>query len=150
MKLILTQEVSGLGFPGDVVTVKDGYGRNYLVPYGMAMLWTRGGEKQVVQIKRARKVREVRDLAHAQEIKAQLEGLAVLVKARAGDSGRLFGSITSADIAEAIKRAGGPLVERRSIEVAAPIKTVGKHSAKIRVHADIVATVGVVVTADAE
>lgn len=149
MKLILTQEVSGLGFPGDVVTVKDGYGRNYLVPYGMAIAWTRGGEKQVVQIKRARKVRSVRDLAHAQELKAQLEAISVVVGARAGDSGRLFGSITTADIADAIKRAGGPLVERRSIEVSAPIKTVGKHSAKVRVHPDVVATVGIVVATDA-
>jgi len=150
MKLILTQEVSGLGFPGDVVSVKDGYGRNYLVPYGMAIPWTRGGEKQVVQIKRARKVREVRDLSHAQEIKAQLEALAVVVKARAGESGRLFGSITAADVADAIKIAGGPLVERRSIEIEAPIKTVGKHAAKVRVHAGVVASVGVLVTTNAE
>ena len=149
MKLILTQEVSGLGFPGDVVTVKDGYGRNYLVPYGLAMVWTRGGEKQVVQIKRARKVRAVRDLSHAQELKAQLEGISVIVSARAGDSGRLFGSITTADVADAIKRAGGPLVERRSIEVSAPIKTVGKHSAKVRVHPEVVATINIVVATDA-
>ena len=65
MKIILTQSVDGLGVPGDVVTVKDGYGRNYLVPRGMAMPWTAGGEKQVTQIKRARDAREIRDLAHA-------------------------------------------------------------------------------------
>ena len=77
MKLILTQEVAGLGAPGDVVEVKDGYGRNYLVPRGLAIRWTKGGEKQVASIKRAREVREVRDLDHAKEIKAQLEGLTV-------------------------------------------------------------------------
>ncbi|HVX43010.1 MAG TPA: bL9 family ribosomal protein, partial [Mycobacteriales bacterium] len=77
MKLILTQEVSGVGAPGDIVEVKDGFGRNYLVPRGFAMAWTRGGEKQIAQIKRAREVREVRDLGHAQEIKSQLEALAV-------------------------------------------------------------------------
>src|SRR5215468_6658640 len=98
MKLILVQEVAGLGQPGDVVEVKDGYGRNYLVPRGFAIAWTRGGEKQVAQIKRARQVREVRDLDHANEIKGQLEGLKVKLPVRAGDGGRLFGSVTLADI----------------------------------------------------
>ena len=87
MKIILTQSVDGLGVPGDVVTVKDGYGRNYLVPRGMAMPWTAGGEKQVTQIKRARDAREIRDVAHAKEVKEQLEGLTVVIPARAGESG---------------------------------------------------------------
>ena len=73
MKLILTQEVVGLGAPGDVVEVKDGYGRNYLVPRGLAMAWTKGGEKQIATIRRARDAREIRDLGHAQQVKAQLE-----------------------------------------------------------------------------
>ena len=91
MKLILTQEVTGLGAPGDVVEVKDGYGRNFLVPRGLALRWTRGGEKQIVQIKRARSAREIRDLDHANDVKAQLGGIKVVLRTNAGDAGRLFG-----------------------------------------------------------
>ena len=148
MKLILTQEVSGLGAPGDVVTVKDGYGRNYLVPRGFAIGWTKGGEKQVTQIKRARKVREIRDAAHANEVKQALEALVVSVPVKAGDSGRLFGSVTSADIAAAIKAAGGPVLEKRTIELAKPIKTVGKHAAKVKVHEGVVANVSLEIVAE--
>src|ERR1700759_2313072 len=105
MKLILTREVSGLGRPGDIVDVADGYGRNFLVPRGAAINWTKGAEKQIVQIKRARDAREIRDLSHAREIKADLEKLAVSLEARAGKDGRLFGSVTTADIASAVKSA---------------------------------------------
>src|SRR4051794_41952680 len=90
MKIILTQEVSGLGTPGDVVEVKDGYGRNYLLPQGFAILWSKGSEKQIVTIKRARGAREIRDLGHANEVKAQLEGLKVSLAVRAGSDGRLY------------------------------------------------------------
>ena len=147
MKLILTQDVAGLGAPGDVVEVKDGYGRNYLLPRGFAINWTRGGEKQVTQIKRARKVREVRDLSHANEIKAELEAKTITLPARAGEAGRLFGSITSADVADAVKAAGGPVLDKRKVILASPIKTVGKHSAKVEVHPDVVAIVSLVVVA---
>ena len=99
MKLILTQEVAGLGAPGDIVEVKDGYGRNYLVPRGFAIRWTKGGEKQIESIKAARATREVRDLDHAQEIKAKLEGSTVTLPVRAGEGGRLFGAVTVGDIA---------------------------------------------------
>jgi large subunit ribosomal protein L9 len=139
MKLILTQDVPGLGGPGDVVEVKDGYGRNFLMPRGFAIAWTRGGEKQVTQIKRAQKVREVRDLGHANEIKQALEALTITMPAHAGDSGRLFGSITSADIADAVKAAGGPVLDKRKVTLAAPIKTVGKHAATVEVHPDVTA-----------
>jgi large subunit ribosomal protein L9 len=148
MKLILTQEVSGLGAPGDVVVVKDGYGRNFLVPRGMAIVWTRGGEKQVTQIKRARKVREIRDLGHAQQVRDELQGLTIEVRAKAGEGGRLFGSVTTADVASAIRSSGGPLVERRSIELAGAVKTLGKHSARVRVHPEVVATVTFNVTSE--
>ena len=141
MKLILTQEVGNLGIPGDIVEVKDGYGRNYLVPRGLAIGWSRGAEKQIVQIKRAREVREVRDVGHAQEIKAQLEALTLRITAKAGAGGSLFGRITERDIAEAIKSAGGPLVDRRTIEVASPVKSVGRHSASVAIHADVAANV---------
>lgn len=141
MKLILTQDVAGLGAPGDVVEVKDGYGRNYLVPRGYAIRWTRGGEKQVTQIKRAQKVREVRDLGHANEIKQALEGLAITITANAGDTGRLFGSVTNADVADAVKAAGGPVLDKRKVTLSSPVKSVGKHSASVEVHPDVVATV---------
>jgi large subunit ribosomal protein L9 len=147
MKLILTQEVSGLGIAGDVVEVKDGYGRNYLLPRGYAIAWTRGGEKQVSQIKRAQKVREVRDLDHANEIKQALEALTITMTAHAGDSGRLFGSISAADIADAVKAAGGPVVDKRRVDMLAPIKTVGKHSATVEVHPDVTATLTLEVVA---
>ena len=147
MKLILTQEVAGLGAPGDVVEVKDGYGRNFLVPRGMAMPWTKGGEKQVSQIKRARDAREIRDLDHARDVKSQLEALAVVVTARAGDSGRLFGSITNADVVAAVRKAGGPLLDKRAIEVGA-VKTTGAHKAKVRVHPEVMAALSFEVVAE--
>ena len=108
MKLILTREVAGLGLAGDIVEVADGYGRNFLVPRGAAIGWSKGAEKQIAQIRRARDAREIRDLGHAREIKTDLEKLSVSLGARAGKDGRLFGSITAADIANAVKDAGGP------------------------------------------
>jgi len=143
MKLILTQEVAGLGAPGDVVDVKDGYGRNYLVPRGDAIRWTKGAEKEIASIKRARDVRSIQDVDHAQDVKAQLEALSVTLAARAGDAGRLFGSVTVGDVADAVKAAGGPDVDKRRIEIGTPIKTVGAHQVSIRLHPDVAATVGV-------
>jgi large subunit ribosomal protein L9 len=140
MKLILTQEVSGLGGPGDIVEVKDGYGRNYLVPRGAAILWSRGGEKQITAIRRGREVRDVRDLGQAGQIKTQLEGLSLTLPVRAGGGGRLFGAVTGADIADAVNRAGGPAVDKRRIEIGQPIKTVGAHQVSIRLHPEVVAT----------
>src|SRR6516164_3446107 len=117
MKLILTQEVTGLGAPGDVVDVAAGYGRNYLLPRGVAMAWTRGAEKQVDLIKRAREVREIRTLEDAQAVAGQLRKLTVRLKRRTGSNGRLFGSVGPADIADAVKAAGGPDLDRRKIVV---------------------------------
>ncbi len=114
MKIILTHEVSGLGAAGDVVDVKDGYARNYLVPRNFAIRWTKGGEKDVAQIRRARKIHEIATIEQANEVKAKLEGVKVRLATRAGDAGRLFGSVTPADIATAIERP----VARRSTSVA--------------------------------
>jgi len=147
MKLILTQEVDGLGGPGDVVEVKDGYGRNYLVPRGLAMRWTKGAEKQVASFRRAREVRDVRDLGHANEIKRQLEALKVKLPVRAGGTGRLFGSVTGADIVSAVTAAGGPAIDKRRIELGAPIKTLGSHSVKVRLHPEVAANVDLDVVA---
>jgi large subunit ribosomal protein L9 len=141
MKLILTQEVAGLGTAGDVVEVKDGYGRNYLLPRGSAVSWTKGGEKQLESIRRARRTREISDLDTAKEIKGRLEGSPVRLAVKAGGTGRLFGAITLADIAAAVTAAGGPEVDKRRIELGNPIKTVGMHTVTVRLHAEVAAAV---------
>ncbi|MFC6085583.1 50S ribosomal protein L9 [Sphaerisporangium aureirubrum] len=143
MKLILTTEVSGLGAPGDVVEVKDGYGRNYLIPRGYAMLWTRGAEKQIESIKKARSAREIRDLDTAKEVAGRLGNLRVTLRTRAGDSGRLFGSVTTGDIADAVKAAGGPALDRRRIEINNAIKSVGSHRVSVRLHPEVSANLDV-------
>lgn len=139
MKLILTAAVDNLGIAGDVVDVKDGYGRNYLLPRGFAMRWTKGAALQIEGIKRARDAREIRDLDHAQEVRTQIEGLNVQLQVNAGESGQLFGAVTPASIASAIKKAGGPNVDKRSIEVAKPIKSVGTHTVGVKLHEGVVA-----------
>jgi large subunit ribosomal protein L9 len=141
MKLILTQEVTGLGAPGDVVEVKDGYGRNYLVPRGEAIRWTRGAQKTVDSIKAARGTRAVHDHDHAEAIKARLEGAAVPLKVRAGAAGRLFGAVTVTDIAEAIAEVAGESVDKRTIAVGNPIKALGAHEVTVRLHDEVSATV---------
>jgi len=147
MKIILTQEVSNLGSPGDIVEVKDGYGRNYLLPQGLAIKWTKGGEKQVVSIKRARSTREIRDLGHANEVKAQLEELSVRLSARAGTGGRLFGSVTPTEVQEAVRAAGGPDLDRRRIELPGHIKSVGQYQVQVRLHTDVTAKFALTVVA---
>ena len=141
MKLILTQEVEGLGAPGDVVEVKDGYGRNYLVPRGLGIRWTRGGEKTIQSIKTARSARAARDAEHAGEIKTKLERSQVQVKVRAGEGGRLFGAVTTAEIADALADTSGEKVDRRTIVVANPIKSLGAHEVSVKLHDEVSATV---------
>ena len=141
MKLILTQEVTGLGTPGDVVEVKDGYGRNYLVPRGLATAWTKGGQKQVDQIRAARKSREIADVETARSVKASLEGRPVRLTVNAGASGRLFGAVTPGDVAEAVKTVTGTDVDRRKVEIGQPIKTVGEYRVSVRLHPEVSATV---------
>ena len=147
MKIILTQEVSGLGAPGDIVEVKDGYGRNYLLPQGFAIGWTKGAEKQVSSIKRARSAREIRDLGHANEVKARLEGLKVSLQVRAGSGGRLFGSVTPSEVQQAVIEAGGPELDKRRIELGGHIKTTGQHTVSVRLHSDVTASFAVNVVA---
>jgi large subunit ribosomal protein L9 len=143
MKLILTQEVEGLGAPGDVVEVKDGYGRNYLVPRGLGIRWTRGGEKTIQSIKTARSARAARDAEHAGEIKTKLERSQVQVKVRAGEGGRLFGAVTTAEIADALAETSGEKVDRRTIVVANPIKSLGNHEVTVKLHDEVSATVAI-------
>ena len=148
MKLILTGDVPNLGAPGDIVEVKDGYGRNYLLPRGLAIVATRGAEKQVATIRRAQKSREIRDLGHAREVAAQLGDLDVTVRAKAaGDSGRLFGSVTAADVVDAVRAAGGPALDRRAVDVPGQIKTLGKHPVTVRLHPEVTTELDVAVVA---
>ena len=148
MKLILTADVDNLGAPGDIVEVKDGYGRNFLLPRKMAIVATRGAEKQVASITRAQKARQIRDLGHAKEVAGSLGDLKIVIKAKAaGDSGRLFGSVTAADVVEAVRAAGGPPLDKRAVEVSSQIKTIGSHPVTVRLHPDVTTEVAVNVVA---
>jgi len=147
MKIILKHEVAGLGAAGDVVEVKPGYARNYLVPRGLAMPWTKGGEKDVEQIRRARKMREIATIEQAKQVKAELEAVQVRLKVRAGQSGRLFGSVTPADIARGVKDGGGPDIDKRRVELSSPIKSLGTHEVTVRLHDEVSARVKVEVRA---
>ena len=142
MKLILTREVPGLGSAGDVVTVKDGYGRNFLLPRSSAIVWTKGGEGQIDGIKRARAAREIRDLDHAKEIKNKLEGANIVVKVKVGASGSMFGSVTDKAIVAAIKAATGETVDRHKIKLDKHIKKVGKYTIKIALESSVLVRVG--------
>jgi large subunit ribosomal protein L9 len=146
-KLILTHEVTGLGAPGDVVDVKNGFGRNYLIPQGFAVPWTRGGEKQIESIKAARVAREHATLEEAQDLKARLQATTVKLTVKAGQGGRLFGSVKTSDVADAVAAAGLGTVDKRKIEIPTPIKAVGEHEATIRLRDDIVATITLQVVA---
>ena len=141
MKLILTNEVTGLGTAGDVIDVKDGYARNFLLPRGLATPWTKGGQKQVDAITTARASREVRSLEEAKQVKGRLEAAQVTVPAKAGNGGRLFGAVSTADISSAVKASGGPDLDRRKIEVKGHIKTTGSYEALVRLHPEVQATV---------
>jgi large subunit ribosomal protein L9 len=141
MKLILTREVNKLGNAGDVVTVKDGYARNFLLPRGVAIAWSLGGEKQIEGIRRARAAREVRDLDHANEIKATLEKASVSVKVKTGTAGRLFGSVTDKEIAAAIKAATTIDIDRHNLKTSGHIKKIGTHTVKVSLAHNVVATV---------
>lgn len=141
MKIILTQEVAGVGSAGDVAEVKDGYARNYLIPRGYAMRWTRGSESQIAGLRKTQADRALREADSAAEVAASLADTTVVLTVKAGDAGRLFGAVTPADIAAAIKDATGVTVDRRRVEVSAPIKMIGKHQVRVRLHADVIADV---------
>lgn len=147
MKVILTHEVGGLGAAGDVVDVKDGYARNYLVPRRLATPWTKGGQKQVDAIAKGREARAIKSLEEAKSIKGTLEASRVTVAAHAGTGGRLFGAVSTADVAAAVKSAVGADIDKRKIEVPAPIRTVGEHEVLVRLHPEVQARLGLTVVA---
>lgn len=146
MKLILTQEVPGLGSSGDVVEVKDGYGRNYLLPRGFATPWTKGAQKQIEQMQAANQARAIASLEDARALRDTVEAQPVVVRSKAGESGRLFGAVTGADIAEALAERG-VTVDRRRVAISTPIKAVGDYQVQIRLHEDIFANADVQVRA---
>ncbi|MCW2582294.1 MAG: rplI [Klenkia sp.] len=142
-KLILTQEVTGLGSAGDTVEVKGGYARNYLLPRGLAIIATRGAEKQIEGLRRARAARDVATLEEAKQVAGQLSSLKVSVPAKAGNGGRLFGSITTADVVAAVTAAGGPALDRRRVELPSSIKSTGTHTVTVRVHPEVSAALAI-------
>lgn len=146
-KLILTHEVSRLGSAGDVVEVKDGYARNFLLPRGFATPWTKGGQKQLDQMRAARGKRAIANLEDAQALKQLLESKPLVVSERAGDNGRLFGAVTSKEIAAAISEQFEKDVDRRTIEFPTAVKALGEHKVVVRLHEDVFANILVQVTA---
>jgi large subunit ribosomal protein L9 len=139
-KLILTQEVTGLGASGDVVDVKSGYARNYLLPRGFALAWTKGGEKDVERLRSARKAREIATVEEAQAVANKLQSAPVKITVKTGDSGRLFGTVGSAQIADAVEASGLGSIDKRTVEIPSRIKAVGNYTATVRLHADVSAT----------
>lgn len=139
-KVILTNEVLGLGSAGDVVEVKNGYARNYLVPQGYAVHWTRGGEAQVEQIRKAREARALASVEDAQALKAKLQEGKIRLFAKTGAEGRLFGSIKPAAVADAVAEAGIGQVDKRKITLPT-IKSTGEYNAIIHLHEGVDAEV---------
>lgn len=147
IKLILTHEVTGLGTAGDVVDVKDGFARNYLPPRGLATPWTKGGQRQLDQIRSARSKRAVASLEDAQALRDVPQSKPVVVPGRAGENGRLFGAISSKDVAEGVKAVFDRDIDRRAVEFLAPVRSIGEHKATVRLHEDVVANLLVQVVA---
>jgi large subunit ribosomal protein L9 len=147
MKIVLREDVENLGNKGDLVEVADGYARNYLVPKGLALKASRGAEKQAESMRRNRDARDKREREAAEAVASQLSGRTVTVLARAGDGGKLFGSVTAADIAEAVQRDFGVELDRRKLGLDEPLKELGTTELPVRLHADVVATLTVEVAA---
>ena len=147
-KLILTHDVDHLGAAGEVVEVKDGYARNYLVPRGLAAKWTKGAQKQIDQMAAARRKREIATIEDARIVRDTLQGAAfVTVSGKVGSNERLFGAISTADIADAAKKELGVTLDRRKIVVRTAIKTLGEHTVMVNLHPEVTATLKVRVTA---
>ncbi len=144
-KVILTHEVHGLGIAGDVVDVKDGYARNFLVPRKLATPWSAGAEKQIEGLRKARRAKEIESIEGAQAARDALQANEVVVEAKAGESGRLFGAVTPGDIAAAI--GDRAKVDKRRIHLAQPIKSLGEYTATVSLHDEVSATVSVKVVA---
>ncbi|GAA4363911.1 50S ribosomal protein L9 [Paeniglutamicibacter cryotolerans] len=146
-KLILTHEVTGLGAAGDIVEVKNGYSRNFLLPRGFAITWSKGGEKQVESIKAARAAQAVASLEDAQALAASLSSKSVKIAVKAGATGRLFGTVKTEDIAKAFEAAGLGNVDKRKVEINDHIKSIGSYTATVRLHENVAATLNLQIVA---
>jgi len=146
-KVILTNEVSGLGSAGDVVEVKNGYARNYLLPRGFAVLWSKGGEKQVASIKAARDARAMATVEEAQTLKDRLQENPIKLTVKAGVGGRLFGAVKTGDVAAAVAAAGLGEIDKRKVAFFSPIRTTGNYEATVKLHSDLTATLKLQVVA---
>jgi large subunit ribosomal protein L9 len=147
MRIVLRDDVDNLGKKGDLVDVADGYARNYLVPRGLALRATAGNQKQADAMRRNREAKETREREAAQALAAQFEGRTITIKARAGGEGRLFGSVTSVDIAEAVQKQTGAEIDRRKIDLDEPLKELGGVDVQVRLHPEVLATLHVEVEA---
>ncbi len=144
MNVLLLKDVINLGLAGDVVTVADGYGRNYLIPRGLAKIATPGALKQADQIRKAGERTRSRQLASAQDLAGRIEALSLVFTARAGETGKLYGSVTTADLAEAVERELGQELDRRKI-ISDPLRQLGEHSVEVRLMTDVSANLKVVI-----
>jgi large subunit ribosomal protein L9 len=147
MRIVLRDDVDNLGKKGEVVDVADGYARNYLVPRGLALKASAGSQKQADAMVRNRAARDRRERENAEALAAQFSGRTISIKARAGGEGRLFGSVTTSDIAEAVQKQTGAEIDRRKLALDEPLKELGGVDVQIRLHPDVVATVHVEVEA---
>jgi len=148
VKVVLREDVESLGRKGDLLDVADGYARNYLVPRGLALRATKGVVAQSEAMRRNREAREVRDRESAQELAGRLSAAPLQVKARAGEGGKLFGSVTSADIAAAVEAATGVELDRRRITLAEPIRELGDTEVPVKLHTDVEVVLAVSVIAE--
>jgi large subunit ribosomal protein L9 len=146
MNVILREDIAGVGRRGDIVTVADGHARNYLLPRGLALVASAGAIQQANSMRRARDLREANDRAAAHTVAEALTARSFTVKAKAGNEGRLFGSVTTADIVSALTAQAGVTLDRKKI-VAQPIRTTGSHTALVRLHADVECTITLSVVA---
>lgn len=137
MKVILNSDVDNLGRKGDVVEVAAGYARNFLLPRRLALFATKGAVRQAEQMQRARREREARERAGAEELAQKIGEAALKISAKAGDEGHLFGSVTTSDIAEKLSEVIGQEVDRRRVELAEPIRSVGVHGFSVRLHPQV-------------
>lgn len=149
MKVVLLQDVKGLGRKGEVKEVADGYARNFLLPRGLAREATAAVLRQLQQQEAARQRRAQQELAQARAVAQRLEGQTVEVRARAGENGRLFGSVTSQDVAEALQRAFGVKVDRRRVELPEPLRQVGSYGVALRLHPEVTCRITVTVRPEA-
>ena len=137
MKLVLRSDVAQVGKKGDIVDVSDGYGRNFLLPKGLAFVASDGVEAQAAKMRQSRDLRDASDRAAAQEVATSLVPKVVTIAARAGAEGKLFGSVSTAEIADAVAAQTGVTIDRRALHLDEPIKTVGTHLVPAKLHAEV-------------